>query len=307
LAVQFLFGSGTKGACYRAEVNSGAYGPAETGRSAADGVADRISIELSRLCSKGCGFCYNGSNREGATSWTVDDLIAFTGDCAANGVRAFSFGGGEPLEAPELLFPVLDALRGRAARTLTTNGLFLDAAAIGALERAEVNKVHVSLHMPGDRDELTRVIRQVHELAAARIRSGINLLVRASRIAEARDATAAIHAAGISNQRIVFLPMRGRDVPSAAEVAHVAGGPFQSMSCLTGCAKSPRFVSIGADRSIAWCSYTVARRTLSSPTYESLATALDGLNLIDCEETHGGLVRLSRRSQHGHEVVRDRP
>jgi sulfatase maturation enzyme AslB (radical SAM superfamily) len=269
-------------------------------------MVERISIELSRLCSKGCGFCYNGSSRVGATAWTADDVVAFTTDCAAHGVRAFSFGGGEPLESPELLLPALAGLRGRAFRSLTTNGLLLDEAWIARLVAAAVDKVHVSVHAPGDRDEVTRVIDQVHALAAAGIRSGVNLLVRASQLDQAARAAAAVRASGIANARIVYLPMRGRDVPTPAQVARVAAEPFQSTSCLTGCAKSARFVSIGADRTVAWCSYTVARHRLTEPTHAALVSALTDLTLIDCEETHGGLVRLSGGPQHGHAVVRDR-
>lgn len=255
---------------------------------------ERLSIELSELCSKGCGFCYNGSNREGATDWTARDLCAFVVDCAPH-VKAFSFGGGEPLESPELLFPVLAALRGRAFRSMTTNGLLLDAKAISALVAAAIDKVHVSIHNPLDSDEVTRVIANVTALACAGIRSGVNLLVRKSRLDAARDATRALHDAGIANPRIVFLPMRGTDVPSPADVARVAGGPFQSTTCLAACAASPRFVSISARRTIAWCSYTVERRRLETPTYAALAASLDGLGLVNCDATIGGLVKLATR------------
>ena len=268
---------------------------------------ERLSIELSRLCSKGCGFCYNGSTREGATDWTADELVAFTTDCAPH-VRAFSFGGGEPLESPELLFPALAALHGRVFRSMTTNGMLLDDARIAQLVDAKIDKVHISIHMPGDLDEVTRVIAQVHALAAAGLRSGVNLLVRKSNVEQSAHATSMLHAAGIANERIVFLPMRGRDVPSPADVARVAAGKFQSTSCLMACGKSPRFVSIGADRSVAWCSYTIARRVLEAPTYAALVAATMDLDLIDCEENQGGLVRLSSRlpgrSQHGRDVVR---
>lgn len=256
---------------------------------------ERLSIELSELCSKGCGFCYNGSNREGAGSWDVDDLCAFVIDCAPV-VKAFSFGGGEPLESPHLLFPVLAALRGRAFRSMTTNGLLLDAAAITALVDAAIDKVHVSIHTPSDRDEVTRVIANVQALAAAGLRSGVNLLVRKSRLAAAHAATRALHTAGISNERIVFLPMRGSDVPTPAEVAHVAQAPFQSTTCLSHCHSSPRFVSISARRTIAWCSYTVERRPLASPTLRALLDAVDGLGLVDCADDRGGLVKLTRRA-----------
>jgi sulfatase maturation enzyme AslB (radical SAM superfamily) len=255
---------------------------------------ERLSIELGERCSKGCAFCYNGSHRDGDTSWTADALIELVVDCAAHGVKAFSFGGGEPLEMPELLWPVLAALRGVAFRSLTTNGLPLDPAAIAALADAAIDKVHISIHNPHDAREVARVIAQVHALAAAGVRSGVNLLVRRSSLDAARAVAAELRASHIDNRRIVYLPMRGRDVPSAAEVAAVAAGPFQSTTCLAACGESPRFASISAHRTIARCSYTIARRALAAPSHAAVIAALDGLGLVDCAETAGGLVSAAR-------------
>jgi hypothetical protein len=128
-------------------------------------------------------------------------------------------------------------------------------------------------------------------------------LVRKSRIAAAHDATRALHAAGIANERIIFLPMRGTDVPTPAEVAHVAQGPFQSTTCLSHCHASPRFVSISARRTIAWCSYTVERRLLAAPTLQALRDAVDGLGLVDCADERGGLVKLTRRASAAATVI----
>ena len=256
---------------------------------------DRISIELTERCSKGCGFCYNGSNRVGDTGWTYDELCAFVVDCAAHGVRAFSFGGGEPLEAPELLWPVFEVLRGIAFRSMTTNGLLLERAVIERLVSAAIDKVHVSIHNPRDRDEVDRVIAQVTELASAGVRSGINLLVRKSNLDDCKLAAIAANDAGIDNRRIVYLPMRGNDVPSPREVADVARTPFQSTTCLSACGESPRFASISARRSVARCSYTIARRTLAIPTHAALVAALTNLELIDCDDSRGGLVKLQKR------------
>jgi hypothetical protein len=193
------------------------------------------------------------------------------------------------------LWPILAELRGVAFRSMTTNGLLLDDATIARLADAAIDKVHVSIHVAQDRDEVERVIANVQALANAGIRSGVNLLVRKSRLDAARDAAAALHAAGIANQRIVYLPMRGTDVPSPEDVARVAAGPFQSTTCLSRCHASPRFVSISARRSIAWCSYTIERRTLAAPTHAALVAALDGLGLVDCDASHGGLVKLTNR------------
>jgi hypothetical protein len=83
--------------------------------------------------------------------------------------------------------------------------------------------------------------------------------------------------------------MRGRDTPTPDEMGRVAGGQhFQSMSCLMACARSPRFCSIGWDRSVAWCSYTPTRVPLPALTYEALVQSLDGLGLKFCGELDNG-------------------
>jgi len=58
---------------------------------------DRISIEVTNRCAKACWFCYNHSLPEGDTNWASEELIGFACDCAEHGVKAVSFGGGEPL------------------------------------------------------------------------------------------------------------------------------------------------------------------------------------------------------------------
>lgn len=268
---------------------------------------ERVSVELTNRCSKACAFCYNASGPGGASAWTADDVVAFVRDCAESGVRAVSFGGGEPLEHPDV-FEILARLRGVLFRSMTTNGLLLTEARLAELTDAAPDKVHVSIHFPDRPREVCRVIEQVTELARRGVRSGVNLLVARSRLAPAATAAAELRAAGIGNDRVVYLPMRGRDTPTPAEIARVAGGTarFQSMTCLAGCANSPRFCAVGWDRSVAWCSYTKARRALRAPNYAALAAALDGLELEFC----GGddeLVRLSRRPLDGHGVVRSGP
>jgi sulfatase maturation enzyme AslB (radical SAM superfamily) len=257
---------------------------------------ERLSIELTQRCSKACWFCYSGSTPLGSTRFERDELLAFVGDCAANGVRAVSFGGGEPLEY-EPVFSLLRELEGILFRSLTTNGLLLDGPAFEKLVAARPDKVHVSIHFPNNVAEVERVTRQVGALGAAGIRSGVNLLVSRANAEHAEQATRFLHEHGIGNDRIVFLPMRIKDTPAPSELARVAGSPrFQSMSCLLGCARSPRFCAIGWDKSVAHCSYTSARRPLEAPTYAALMRALDGLTLAFCGGTDEGLVRLSRRA-----------
>lgn len=262
-------------------------------------VIDRLSIEPSRRCSKGCAFCYNGSSRSGNGLWTEGDLLALASDAARNGVRALSLGGGEPLEVP-WLFSTLRALDGVLLRSLTTNGLpLLDPATFDALVRARPDKVHVSIHAPENEREVARVIEQVTAIARAGIASGVNLLVRRSRLSEARVAFLRLEHAGLDPSRVVLLPMRDDDTPSPADIARVAGTPrFQSMTCLSACGRSPRFASLDADRRVAWCSYTRTRRALAAPTYAALLAALGGggefLGVEPC--TGGNLVKLGARA-----------
>lgn len=49
-------------------------------------------------------------------------------------------------------------------------------------------------------------------------------------------------------------------------------------------------MSVAADRTVAWCSYTRTRRRLDALTHAALTRALDGLGLAPCDD--GQLVRL---------------
>ncbi|MBL8799553.1 MAG: radical SAM protein [Planctomycetia bacterium] len=248
---------------------------------------ERISIEVTNRCGKACWFCYNHSQPGGATEWTPDELVAFVRDCAAHGVRAVSFGGGEPLQY-DGIFDVLERLRGTLFRSLTTNGLPLDDDVLQRLTVAAPDKVHVSIHFPERRAEVERVVEQVHALDRHGIKSGINLLTARSNLPAAREAAEYVRAAGIGNERIVYLPMRGQDTPTPDELATVAGGQhFQSMTCLMGCGKSPRFCSIGWDKTVAWCSYTKTRAKLPELTHRALRAAVADLGLEFCGGTDG--------------------
>jgi MoaA/NifB/PqqE/SkfB family radical SAM enzyme len=210
-------------------------------------------------------------------------VVDFLVSCAAAGTRAVSFGGGEPLEY-EGLFGVLDDLRGTLFRSLTTNGLWLDReGCFGRLVRARPDRVQVSLHHPGRRDEVLRVIRQVRALEAAGVRSGVNLLIRGSALPAAASTARLLRVSGVSHERITYLPMRGRDTPSPEQVAQVAGvAPFQSTRCLSTCGPSSRFCAVAWDRTVGRCSFTVARRRLETLDAAGLARALDGLGVEPC-------------------------
>lgn len=244
---------------------------------------ERISIELTNQCSKGCDFCYNTSTKHGRSLWLPDEVVAFISDCAAYGTKAVSLGGGEPFEY-DGLFDVLHGLEGVLFRSLTTNGLHLRKAdQFAALVAARPDKVHVSIHFPENQKEVERVISLVHQLSDAGITAGVNFLVQRSKLEACVTAAKQVRAAGIGNERIVYLPMRHYDTPVPVEMVAVAGGVnFQSMTCLTACAISPRFCSIGWDRRIAWCSYTEQARYLDELTAEHLSQQLVGLGLTYC-------------------------
>jgi molybdenum cofactor biosynthesis enzyme MoaA len=244
---------------------------------------DRISIELTNKCKKGCWFCYNHSSDQGNTIWHVNEVLDFVGDCAAATVRAVSFGGGEPLEYSGWQDILVD-LKGTLFRSLTTNGLPLqNSQAYADLVAAAPDKVHVSIHFPHRLDEVRRVIELVQRLAKDGIKSGINFLVARSMFRLAIEAAKYVRDSGIENDRIVYLPMRGTDTPTGPEMAQVAGEMnFQSMSCLTQCGHSPRFCSISWDKSVAWCSYTTSRRKLAELTYQCLTDSLTNLDLRYC-------------------------
>ena len=241
---------------------------------------ERLSVELTDRCAKACTFCYAGATPAGARAWALEDVLALVRDCAAHGTRAVSFGGGEPLEYPGLL-ALLGATRGLLFRSLTTNGLLLDAALPG-LCRAPPEKVHVSVHSPGDRAEVERVAWQVAALEEKGIRAGVNLLVRRSDLAAAREGAQALREAGIRNDRLIYLPMRPADTPTPEELASVAGGPFQSATCIVGCAPSPRFASLAADGTVAHCSYTRERAPLPAFTHAALVETLARLGVAPC-------------------------
>ncbi len=242
-----------------------------------------VSIELTNKCGKQCAFCYNHSNREGATLWSVEELIYFIQNLSQNGVKAVSLGGGEPLEYPGL-FSVLRATKGMLFRSMTTNGLLLDKGDnFKKLIDSHPNKVHISLHFPGNQKEVRRVLRQVQALSTEGIVAGINLLIHRDKLLVARAASDFLKAEGIKMEQIVYLPMKMGNLVSAEMVQFVAGQKyFQSMSCLQACGKSERFCSVSWDKKIAWCSYTKAKHSLQSLDFAGIKHALENLNLIYC-------------------------
>ena len=213
-------------------------------------------------------------------------MVALCRSVVNAGVVSVSLGGGEPLEHPEWA-EILADLAPLLPRTLTTHGLGLQRPGVfEALVAARPDKVHVSIHEPVREGEVSRVIAQVLSLESAGVPSGVNLVVRRSTLEACRRVVGQLAAVGVGLDRIVLLPLRGdsaADTPSPREIASVAGDPrFRSTSCLTHCHASPRFASIGWDKTVAWCSYTRDRRPLPELTASGLARALLDLPLTPC-------------------------
>ena len=243
----------------------------------------RLSIEVNNRCQKNCSFCYNGSHPHGTTKWTPSDIVSFVVDCQNQGAEAVSLGGGEPLLF-EGIFEIIQSLEGVLFRSLTTNGLLLSKPEIyKSLLASQPDKVHISIHDVEDKKEVERVIDQVKRLDLDGIRSGINLLVRLSKISDAKIVSKKIEREGIGKDRVINIPFHGNDSPTPEQIAFVAGEqPFQSVSCLKGCRISHRFCSISWDKEVGWCSYTSSRKKLNDLSAAGLSSALKGLALEYC-------------------------
>ena len=126
---------------------------------------EQISIDLSNYCRKGCPFCYNSSNRDGATSWKPSEVIAFAKSCIMSGVKAVSLGGGEPLEY-EGVFDIIEALFPLTYLTLTTNGLPLHSSSIiDSLKCHKPDKIHISIHNADNETEYNAFLETVKALS----------------------------------------------------------------------------------------------------------------------------------------------
>lgn len=233
-----------------------------------------LSIDLSNYCSKQCPFCYNHSNKEGNTLWSPQEVIAFASDCVDHGVRAVSLGGGEPFEY-EGVFDVIDALYPKCYLSVTTNGLPLEKDEVWEnLMRHCPDKIHITIHQPQLDREVSRVENMVKRLCQTRIKPGLNLLVGADKIEESKIVYARfLHF--IKPEQIILVPQRYGNTPTPKQLSLVTSGkPFQSPSCLLGCAKTNNFASVSWDKKVNYCSYTPKKQPLETLDYNGLANAL---------------------------------
>lgn len=241
-----------------------------------------LSIDLSNYCSKQCAFCYNHSTREGNTLWKPQEVIDFASDCINHGVKAISLGGGEPFEY-EGVFDVIDALYPRCYLSVTSNGLPLENELIWEnLKLHKPDKIHITIHQPDNEAEVKRVERQVQQIASIGIKPGLNLLVGADKIAQAKNVYERMGKV-LKSEQIILVPQRFSNTPTPKQLASVAEGkPFQSPSCLLKCQRPKNFCSVSWNKMVNSCSFASGKQPLETLDYNGLISSLDKVEWSSC-------------------------
>lgn len=242
-----------------------------------------LSIDLSNFCSKQCTFCYNHSTREGNTLWKPQEVIDFASDCIVHGVKAVSLGGGEPFEY-EGVFDVIDALYPKCYLSVTSNGLPLEHEQTWVkLKMHKPDKIHITIHQPGNEVEVKRVERQVQRIASIGIKPGLNLLVGADKVDQAKIVYERMSKV-LKNDQIILVPQRFRNTPTSKQLASISGGkPFQSPSCLLKCQRPKNFCSVSWDKKANSCSFAPNKEQLKSLNYRGLIEALEQVKWNSCQ------------------------
>lgn len=242
-----------------------------------------LSIDLSNYCSKQCSFCYNHSTQEGNTLWKPQEVIDFVSDCICQGVKAVSLGVGEPFEY-EGVFEVIDALYPKCYLSVTSNGLPLENEQIWKmLTRHKPDKIHITIHQPNNESEVNRVERQIQRIESIGIKSGLNLLVGADKVAQAKNVYERMNKM-LKNEQIILVPQRFSNTPTSIQLSSVSGGkPFQSPSCLLKCRRPINFCSVSWDKKVNSCSFAPDKEQLKSLDYRGLIEALKLVKWKSCQ------------------------
>ena len=242
-----------------------------------------LSIDLSNYCSKQCLFCYNHSRKDGNTLWKPQEVIDFASDCIKHGVKAVSLGGGEPFEYNGV-FDVIDALFPKCYLSITSNGMPLENELIWEmLKKHKPDKIHITIHQPDNEAEVNRVERQVQRIASIGIKPGLNLLVGADMIDNAKkvyERFSKILSAG----QIILVPQRFSNTPTPKQLASIADGkPFQSPSCLLKCQRPYDFCTVSWDKKVNSCSFSPSKVSLDTLDYNGVVKALGIVRWRSCQ------------------------
>jgi len=244
---------------------------------------ERLSIDLSNYCSKGCDFCYNGSSNKGSVMWQSEEVIKMAVDCSQNGVKAISLGGGEPFEYNGV-FDIISKLTPHMFVSVTSNGLpLVNDTAFKSLIKNKPDKIHLTIHHPDNDSEVNESLHLLKAISKHHIKTGINMLIADDKLIEAERLTQRLYKQGYTSQNIIFVPRKFEHCPKPEQVAKVAANPyFQSASCLSGCSISYRFCSLSWDKKINFCSYSPSKVFLLEQSFEGIIKALNKIKFKTC-------------------------
>ena len=215
--------------------------------------------------------------------WKPSEVINFASDCIVHGVKAISLGGGEPFEY-DGVFDVIDALYSKCYLSVTSNGLPLENEMIwGMLTDHKPDKIHITIHKPDNEAEVERVERQVQRIASIGIKPGLNLLVGADKVVQAKNVYERMSKV-LKNDQIILVPQRFSNTPTSKQLVSVSGGkPFQSPSCLLKCQRPTNFCSVSWDKKVNSCSFAPNKEPLQSFNYRGLIEALERVKWKSCQ------------------------
>jgi len=107
---------------------------------------DRLFIRLTNECNLRCAYCYTDSAHSLPSELSVKEWLSVIESALKAGIRDFRVTGGEPMLARSF-WPILTLLRPAKAKVVvTTNGHYLDLAAITRLKSHSSVRMWVSLH-----------------------------------------------------------------------------------------------------------------------------------------------------------------
>ena len=96
----------------------------------------RVAVDVTRRCNLACCHCRHGDGAPAGSELTFDEIVGVVDDLSRMGVFRLVLSGGEPLLREDLGEILLHALGSRIGRVfVSTNGLCLDALALGPLRR----------------------------------------------------------------------------------------------------------------------------------------------------------------------------
>lgn len=127
-------------------------------------VPELADISISNRCSKGCGFCYRASTRNGALM-TVEDychVIDSMNHPIYGNVFQVAIGGGEPLEHPEFMTIIDETVKRGIIPNFTTNGRLLTENILDAVKE-KVGALAVSVTDIQETERLRNVLSHKHK------------------------------------------------------------------------------------------------------------------------------------------------